>query len=93
MNCHLVKLPQDITNQIWEYMWGSNQIYRVIFKKILGYLPNNPWLCLKATNTCHYKKKYWTDLEDNVYCHRCGEKSLDFAYACLGLDCDFCREM
>ena len=86
MNCHLVKLPQDITNQIWEYMWGSNQIYRITFKYKLNNLPDNPVLVLKVTENCHYKNRYWNNLEDNIYCHRCGEKSLFFIYAGLPLD-------
>jgi len=87
------KCPRDITSQIGEYIWGSRQIYSTKFTKILRDLPQSPLTVLNATDECRYKNKNWVELEDNVYCPACGEKSLWFAYSCIGISCDFCREV
>ena len=87
-------LPNELVLEISNYLWGSKEIYQPIFTKITKKIPEYPLNNLKAINNCHYKNKYWTNLEDNLYCHRCGEKTLDFTYVCLGrqVACDYCQD-
>ena len=88
------KLPDVLVTQISNYLWGSKEIYQKRLTKITKNIPTYPLLSLKAIKDCHYKNRVWIDLEDNLYCHGCGEKSLDFAYVCLGRNrcCDYCQD-
>ena len=72
-------------------MWGTCESYKKLFNSVLNNLPSNAVNVLHPTKYCKYNNKIWIELEDNIYCPKCGDKSLFFAYACLGLLCDRCR--
>ena len=86
----VTNLPNDIKLKIMDHMWGTLPDYQRKFSSILSLLPEHILINLKATPYCKYKNKMWNDIGDNLYCPKCGEKSLFFAYACCGLLCDFC---
>ncbi len=88
----ITRLPNDINIQIMDYLWGSRRDHQKYFSQVLDTLPVNILINLRATESCKYKNKIWDDIEDNLYCPCCGEKSLDFTYACNGWLCDFCSD-
>jgi len=85
------RLPNELNMVIMDYMWGTRKGYQLILGKVLSRLPTNVQLNLKATEYCKYKNKVWNDIEDNLYCPKCGEKSLHFTYVCLGRLCEYCN--
>lgn len=83
-------LPKHINNRIKDYMWGSPEFYRKILGDVLDKLPSNILSNLRATEYCKYKNKLY-EIDENLYCHKCGEKTLWFPFACNGVVCDYCR--
>lgn len=71
---NLKKLPYEITENIKIYMWGNKDIYK---KKldIVHNLPKYKHHNLKVTDYCLIRNVY-TEIEDELYCPKCGEKTL-----------------
>ncbi len=89
----LNELPDELIVNVKDYMWGNKLEYQKKLKIILENLPEPEMVQkkLKAINKCHYKNKYWDELEDNLFCPRCGEKSLWFPFALSGKLCNYCQ--
>lgn len=89
----LNKLPNEIIFYIKDYMWGHKSDYQKKLKMILENLPEPEMvqINLTAIRKCYYKNKYWEELEDNLFCPRCGEKTLWFPFFLSGKLCEYCQ--
>ena len=89
----LNELPDELIVIIKDYIWGNTLQYQKKLNIILENLPEPEMVQnnLKPINKCYYKNKYWEELEDNLFCPRCGEKTLWFPFTFLGKLCDYCQ--
>jgi hypothetical protein len=83
-------LPFEIKQQIKVFMWGNSNIFKQKLKIVLESLPQNVQLNLAPIQTSYYKNTIWDDVEDNLFCHQCGEKTLYFPFHCNGSNGSVC---
>ena len=71
---NIKSLPTDIIEQIMVYLWGNKQIFKIKLN-ISNVLPKYKQHNLRVLEMC---KIYGVELyiEDELYCPRCGEKTL-----------------
>ena len=74
------KLPIDIIIIIENILKGSIQFYRKKFNIIIKNFQKYPQNKLKSINIQKLDNKIIDDLEDNVFCYYCGEKTLWFPF-------------
>ena len=83
--------PSEIIQLLKDYMWGTHLDYRVKLRSILDDLPKNVQLNLSPIKYGYYKNSIWEDVDDNLFCPSCGEKTLWFPSYCNGNVCEYCQ--
>ena len=68
------KLPYELSELIKEYMWGNIVSYKKRLN-IIQCLPVYKKITLRPNPFCKIKNTI-TEIEDELYCPRCGEKTL-----------------
>ena len=76
MNDKLLSLPPVIIDEIFNILWGSVSDFKTILQKSLKILPDSWILHLRDTKKMTIRGKIYTELDDNMYCPKCGEKFL-----------------
>ena len=84
-------IPNEIIQLIKDYMWGTNQSYKIKLREVLDNLPKNVQLSLSPIKKSYYKNRVWEELDDNLFCPNCGEKTLWFPLYCNGNVCEYCQ--
>ena len=76
-------LPYEIQEHICEYVWGSIELTKLKFIDVLKALPNREAVhYLRSIDSYKSYGHQWEETEDNVFCHRCGEKTV-FLHLCF----------
>jgi hypothetical protein len=88
-----------ITECIASYLWGTPDTWKVHYNDVITHLPayTRTLMHLRATPHCHSRgdrrNLVEDDIEDNLYCEVCGEKTLWFPYLSTGDMCCLCRKI
>ena len=74
---NLTKLPDTLIIHISDFLWGTNLDYKKKFQNILLDIkvPNRIEI-LNQINDQYRNNKTYEEIEDDLYCPRCGEKYL-----------------
>ena len=74
-------LPLEIQEHIRVHVWGSIELTKRKFKDVLNALSNREAVhCLRSVDSYKSYAHQWEETEDNVFCPRCGEKTVFFAF-------------
>lgn len=71
----VLNLPTCLQYQIYDFMWGNLEIYRSKMNNCLNCLVDSS--SLFPVNDKKINGKNYTEMEDNLYCPECGEKTRD----------------
>ena len=73
-------LPLELVYLIDELLRGSRRLYQEQFSRIVSKISLYPQSKLNPVKTQFINNTIMVEIEDNVFCHKCGEKTLWFPF-------------